>query len=128
MRDEVRSSGVLRESTSIYDDDGDVISATDGNSNSRQQTGRKGAKCHQCVSAVDTEDGKVACARGHFERPITPAGLVRRRIQESAPIPCPDFERRQELRSDVAAYRKLRRERSRSKPPVEDTDDQRQAS
>jgi len=76
---------------------------------------RKGAKCHRCVSAIDTDEGKVTCAQGHFERPITPACLVRRRIPESAPVPCPDFERRTELRSDVAEYRRVRQEKARAR-------------
>ena len=86
---------------------------------------RKGAKCHQCVSAVDSEGGKVICAHGHFDQAITPAGLIRRRIPESAPIPCPDYERRQELRSDVAAYRKRRR--AKAAEALEPIQDERQA-
>lgn len=82
---------------------------------------RKGATCHRCVWAVDTSDGKVDCARGHFDQPITPACLVRRRIPDPAPIPCPDFVKRDELRSDVAAFRKARRDKARK--VVEDAQD-----
>jgi hypothetical protein len=71
---------------------------------------RKGAACHLCTRAVSARDGTIDCAAGHFDRPITPACLVRRRIPESAPVPCPDFERAAKLRADVAEYRRVKRE------------------
>lgn len=51
---------------------------------------RKGARCHLCANAVATDDGFIDCERGHFDRPISAACLNRRRVPESAPIPCPD--------------------------------------
>jgi hypothetical protein len=74
---------------------------------------RKGAACHLCAKAVGAQDGTVDCAEGHFDRPITPACLVRRRIPESAPVPCPDFKRAATLRADVAEYRRVKRACSR---------------
>jgi hypothetical protein len=70
---------------------------------------RRGAVCHLCIHAVDREDGMVDCAKGHFDRPITSAGLVRRRVPDSAPIPCPDLVTRDEPRPDVLAYRAAKR-------------------
>lgn len=54
---------------------------------------RRGARCHMCSNAISTPEGFIDCAAGHFDRPITTACLFRRRIPESAPIPCPDLER-----------------------------------
>lgn len=70
---------------------------------------RKGAKCHLCIHAIDREDGLVDCAKGHFERPITSSGLLRRRTPLSAPIPCLDLVERVEPRADVAARREAKR-------------------
>jgi hypothetical protein len=70
---------------------------------------RAGAKCHLCRNAVDGPEGRLTCANGHFDMPITVACLVRHRVPEKAPIPCPDFEAADTLRPEVQEYRERKR-------------------
>lgn len=71
---------------------------------------RRGATCHTCVHAVGDADGFIDCRRDHFDRPISMACLVRRRIPPTAPIPCPDYQQAEELHPEVEEFRRLKRE------------------
>jgi len=73
------------------------------------QVERKGALCHMCAHATDQDDGLVDCDAGHFDRPITPACLLRRRVPETVSIPCPDHVPGSQLRPDVVAFRHAKR-------------------
>ncbi|HZT96619.1 MAG TPA: hypothetical protein VFB34_07250 [Chloroflexota bacterium] len=72
---------------------------------------RRGAQCHVCALATDTAEGLVTCAEAHFDRPISVAALLRQRIPEAVPLPCPDFQRAEELRPELIALRRAKRNR-----------------
>ncbi len=73
---------------------------------------RRGAQCHACALATDTAEGTVTCAAGHFDRPISLSGLIRKRIPECVPLPCSDFEAAETVRPEVLRYRQLKSERA----------------
>ncbi len=73
---------------------------------------RKGSTCHTCANVIDGPDGLVDCARGHFNRPITPACLARKRVPDSVPVPCDDWTRASQLRPEVLEIRLRKRRES----------------
>lgn len=76
------------------------------------KTERRGARCHTCarvradhrVEAADRE--LLTCAAGHFSGPITPSCLARRRIPESAPLPCSEYVEAKCLHPAVQEWRR----------------------
>lgn len=84
---------------------------------------RKGCTCHTCSQIVERSEESLDCERGNFDRPITPACLVRKRVLDSVDVPCPDYQRTDALRPEVVEYRRIKREaerRSRLRGPMRD--------
>ena len=76
---------------------------------------RKGARCHTCARVtVDRRQGLprrdlLTCGAGHFSGPITPSCLARRRIPESAPLPCSEYVEASCLHPAVHEWRRRHR-------------------
>jgi hypothetical protein len=76
---------------------------------------RKGARCHTCARVTADHHVGVGgrelltCRAGHFSCPITPSCLARRRIPESAPLPCSEYLEASCLHPAVHEWRRRHR-------------------